>query len=178
MDQSARVGEGALALMAAGDFHFRLNGADQLINRLSKLPDKLQDKAGRVSARKAMAIVREDARRRLKAIDDPGTPESIPKNVFIQQSRRGSKTIGGVMMRVGILGGARTGFRKTDRAAAAKAKTYPGGDTRYWRFVELGTEKISARPFLRPALEQNAEKVVSTLTTGLSVEIDQLAAER
>lgn len=158
--------------MAAGDFQFRLNGADQLLRRLKTLPDKLQQKIGRKSARKAMAIVRTAARENAKRIDDPETAERIHKNVYLQQSRRGSKRIGGVLMKVGILGGARTPMGRD-----VNAEAQPGGDTRHWRFVELGQENAPPQPFLRPALEQNAGRVVETLIAGINSDLDEVVRE-
>ncbi len=149
------------------DLIFRLTGADKIIDKLSKLPDKLQEAAGKRSARRAMAIVRKAAQEAAQRMDDPETPENIRRNVYLQQSRRGSKRIGGVLMRVGILGGA------SEKQAAA-AKSNPGGATWYWRFKELGTENEPAEPFLRPALENNVAAVTDKLITELNSELDKL----
>jgi HK97 gp10 family phage protein len=184
---SAAVGQGALALMYDFDIKTNVSGGRAIVDKLSKLPTKLQEKAGKVAARKAMGIVRRAAQSASKALDDPNSSERIWKNVYLQQSRRGSKAVGGVMMRVGILGGARQyGNTKANIRKGRAGQSYqtggsksnPGGDTWYWRLVELGTEKVPARPFLRPALENNAHAVTSTLITELSKNIDQLAAGR
>ena len=37
-----------------------------------------------------------------------------------------------------------------------------------WHFVELGTSEMAARPFLRPALDQNAQAVVDLLREELA----------
>jgi HK97 gp10 family phage protein len=42
-----------------------------------------------------------------------------------------------------------------------------------WHFIELGTKSVPARPFLRPALDQNADQVVS----GLKVELEKAIAQ-
>lgn len=154
------------------DFQFRLNGADQILRRLKTLPDKLQQKIGRKSARKAMAIVRSAARENAKRLDNPESAERIHKNVYLQQSRRGSKRIGGVMMRVGILGGARTPMGRDPNAEAQ-----PGGDTRHWRFIELGAENTPPQPFLRPALENNALRVTQVLIDGINADLDEAVRE-
>lgn len=46
-----------------------------------------------------------------------------------------------------------------------------------WHFVELGTSKMRARPFLRPALEANKDKVLDRLKTELRRQVN-LAAKR
>lgn len=150
----------------------QIKGGAELKKKLDALPEKIREAAGRRSARKAMAIVREAVRANLQQlkIDDPETTPNIIPNVYVQQSRRQSARIGGVVMRVGILGGAATPVEPDPNAEAQ-----PGGDTRHWRFVELGTEKVHARPFLAPALEKNAEEVLTTLTTELNKELDKIA---
>jgi HK97 gp10 family phage protein len=160
------MGQGALALMA----DIQIKGGKELFAKMSVFAEKLREAAGRKAARRAMNIVRDSARSRLAVIDDSLTPEDIRKNVFVQQSRRQSRRIGGVVMRVGISGGARRPVGKDPNADAQ-----PGGDTRHWRYVELGTEKVAARPFLVPALEQNAGAVLTKLTEELNKEIDLLA---
>jgi HK97 gp10 family phage protein len=148
----------------------QIKGGRELFAKMSVFAEKLREAAGRKASRRAMNIVRDDARARLAVIDDSLSPEDIRKNVFVQQSRRQSRRIGGVVMRVGISGGART-----PKDPDPNADAQPGGDTRHWRFVELGSEKVAARPFLVPALEQNAEAVMKKLTDELNKEIDLLA---
>ena len=46
-----------------------------------------------------------------------------------------------------------------------------------WHFVELGTSKMRARPFLRPALEANKDKVLDRLKTELRRQVN-LATKR
>jgi HK97 gp10 family phage protein len=149
---------------------FELKGAKEFKDRLNKFPYKLQESAGRSAARKAMRIVSKAAVAAVKKFDSDKTPEAIWKNVYLQQSRRGSKAIGGVMMRVGILGGARR-----PKGKDPKADAQPGGDTRHWRYVELGTEKVAARPFLLPSLENNQSAVYQTLADGLDAAIAKIA---
>lgn len=115
-----------------------------------------------------MNVVRDAARRAAKEFDDEKSPAAIWRNVYVQQSRSQSRAVGGVVMRVGILGGARTGGK------SETASGYPGGDTRHWRHVELGTEDTRAQPFLRPALEQNAQEVLTTLADALRAEVAKL----
>jgi HK97 gp10 family phage protein len=148
----------------------QIKGGKELYAKMLTFAEKLREAAGRKAARRAMNIVRDDARARLGVIDRSSTPEDIRKNVYVQQSRRQSRRIGGVVMRVGVSGGARRPVEPDPNAEAQ-----PGGDTRHWRYVELGTEKVAARPFLVPALEQNAEAVLTTLITELNKEIDLLA---
>jgi HK97 gp10 family phage protein len=42
-----------------------------------------------------------------------------------------------------------------------------------WHFIELGTAKMAAKPFLRPALDSNAEAVVAALRAELAAGIQR-----
>jgi len=179
------MGQGALALMSGFDFGVDIKGADQIINRMHVLPDKLQQRIGRKSARRAMVPVRNAAREAARKFDDPATKTAVFRNVYIQQSSRQSRNVGGVVMRVGILGGAKRYAdtrqnRRAGRVGASYAtggdKGNPGGDTFYWRFLEFGTEKMAARPFLRPALERNAQAVTDLLITNVNRDLDDLTS--
>ena len=70
--------------------------------------DNLQKNAGRAAAKKGMAIVRNAAIANAKKIDREETPdETIWKNIVVNNSAKRGKQIGGVVMRVGVRGGAR-----------------------------------------------------------------------
>src|SRR5512146_2254781 len=46
-------------------------------------------------------------------------------------------------------------------------KSRQGGGKAFWGyFVELGTSKMAARPFLRPAIFDNAEQIVKLIAEG------------
>jgi len=48
-------------------------------------------------------------------------------------------------------------------------------DAFYWRFVEFGTAKMSARPFLRPAFEAKKQEAVEAIKNYLGPRIEQEA---
>ena len=50
-------------------------------------------------------------------------------------------------------------------------------DAWYWRFVEFGTVKMPARPFLRPAFEGKKREAVQAIKTRLSERIEQALQE-
>ncbi|MDT4856176.1 hypothetical protein FQZ97_905570 [compost metagenome] len=88
-------------------FEVDLKGLDEVVKKLRELGPKVERSALRRAARKAMNIVRDDARARVSCHDDLATAENIAKNIVVQESSRRSKAVGGVVMRVGVLGGAR-----------------------------------------------------------------------
>ncbi len=139
---------------------FKLSGVDDAVKRLRQFAPKLQKKGLRSAARKAMNIVRDAARETARGFDEPETPTKIYKLITTQESTRGSKRVGGVMMRVGILGGAK---RSKDRDPPW-----------YWRLIEFGDEFTPAKPFMRPALANNIGRVTDKFSTELNSEIDKL----
>lgn len=157
---------------------FQIEGLGDVLTRMRQLSPKLQQKGARTAVRKGAAIVRKAAQENAKRIDDPATARSIAKNIAMQFASRSSRQIGGVMFRVGVRGGAKNPETKSVRqqGSGKVAKANRGGDTWYWRLVELGTSKMRAQPFMVPALANNVEKVTATITTELNVEIDKLIA--
>lgn len=146
------------------DIEFKLEGMDAVIRKMRALPVDVRKKGARFAGRKAANLIRDAAIQNATKIDDPQTREQIAKNVAVRFANREFRKTGDVMFRVGIMGGARQYAntrenRRKRRAgeayATAGSSSNPGGDTFYWRFVEFGTQKAQARPFMRPALEQN-----------------------
>lgn len=175
-----------------------------VINKLAGLADNLQKNAGRAAAKKGMAIVRDAAIANAKRLDDPKTPEAVWKNIVVNNSARRGKRIGGIVMRVGVRGGARKEGNKKDvaphkpnlyvdneenralnrvgleyRQAKGKiARDNPGGDTWYWRFLEFGTEKTRARPFIQSTLAENVQAVTDAVATELNKGIDKAISKQ
>lgn len=64
----------------------------------------------------------------------------------------------------------------TKRIEAFKTKHGKSGaknpnDPFYWRFVEFGTSKMPAKPFLRPAFEQSKHQAAKAIIHTLRTEI-------
>ena len=123
----------------------------------------------RKASRQAMNIVRDAARNNAKAIDDPATVEKIHKNITVSSGRTKNKNT--LKMRVGIKGGASRNQHSVSTAGLS------GGDTRHFRFIEFGTSKIPATPFLRPALANNVDKVITKFVQVFDAEITKALRE-
>jgi len=50
-------------------------------------------------------------------------------------------------------------------------------DAYYWRFVEFGTQKMAARPFLRPAFEAKKMEAIEAIKKRLAERIDMAVRE-
>lgn len=118
----------------------------------------MKKKHARKAARKAMVIARDDAKAKAMANDDWETREKIQNNIVIRSGKTKDKDA--IKVRVGVLGGAK-GHAAASGEIKGKGKDNPGGDTYYWRFVEFGTARTMAYPFMRPALERNIQKITN-----------------
>ena len=167
----------------ADGVQFKLEGVDALQMKLKGLSNDLQYKGGRAALRKAANIVRDAAIAGAETIDDHATASHIAKNIVVRWSSKLFKQTGDLGFRIGVLGGA----RQTSQAykdlgiEKGRGKDNPGGDTFYWRFIEFGVHNafgkgidIPARPFMRPALENNADKAISTFIEEWDKSIDRV----
>ena len=122
-------------------------GLEALEKRLGEVVEKVAKKALRSAARKAMTYVRKEARD--NAPEDTGLLEN---NFALLTKIKGSD----VIAKVGVRGGG----KENDSTPF------------YFRFQEFGTKNIPAKPFLRPALESNADKVLETVVEELNKALD------
>ena len=162
-----------------------ISGVDNLVDRLSKFPSKLQKRVVTSAARKGAMVIRDAARQNAKAIDNPNTPTSISKNIAVQSASRLGRQNGGVAMRIGVLGGARSysdtraNRRKGQAGATYKTdgdKGNPGGDTFYWRYLEFGAPGagVAPVPLLRAGAASSQNKAIDKITEEINKGLDKL----
>lgn len=159
--------------MADFDISVQMNGLDELNKKLEGLSYDVQKKGGRFALRKAAQVLRDAARSGAASLNDPETPAVIAKNIMERWSSQYNKRTGDLMFRVGVMGGAfgkaagdtqglyGDKFTKATRKRGAMGGDLPGGDTRHWAYLEFGTEKMPARPFIQPAVEGNLQQATN-----------------
>ncbi|MDD1966948.1 HK97 gp10 family phage protein [Pseudomonas putida] len=138
---------------------YKLTGADALSAKFRSLGEEMRRKVVTPAAKDAMEIVLDDAKSRAARIDDPETSNFIPKNLAIVERKAIGVEVGAVVMSVGV--------RKRSLGQG-------GGNTFYWWWVELGTEKNRAKPFLRPALQNNREAVFKEFLSSAKYQLIKL----
>lgn len=149
------------------DIRVDIEGLAEIERKLKLLPERVGRNAMRRALRKGANVIRDAARANAKRIDDPETREMIWKNIAVSGGgRRREKQAGGPMMRVGVRGGARPLKRGTDTGL-------PGGNTTYWRFVELGTSQVRAQPFLTPAGVEKAQAAYDAIAADAIKQLDK-----
>lgn len=156
----------------ANEIGFNLDGVPELNAKLAEVSEDVKFKGGRFALRKAANLVRDNARQQAARVDDPLTPEEIEKNIVVRWSGSTFRKTGNLHFRVGILGGAK-GHAAASGEVSGQGAGNPGGDTYYWRFLEFGTAKMPAQPFMRPALAESIGAVSSEFITQYKKAIDR-----
>lgn len=138
------------------------------------LTNRVAERGVKSAVRAGAQKIADAAQRNAERVDNPATENYIPANVAVQFASKSSTKTGNVRYRVGILGGARPGAERVGALARRlSGKGLPGGETWYWRFVEFGTSKMRARPFMRPAAETQAGIAAEEVATVLEQFLDR-----
>lgn len=169
------MGTGALALMS----DFEIKGLDGVVRKLRELGPKLAKKGLGASLRKGAVIVRKAAQNRARQFDRSATPAKVYKEIVVRTSSKGFDKYGSVKVQIGVRGGAKryVNNQKNRRAGRVGGRYEGPGNVYYWRFLELGTSKMRAQPFMQPALAENVEKVTATVVADLSTRITELVGK-
>lgn len=158
---------------------FSLKGdVSGIVAKLKTLGPKLQKKGLHAALRKGAAIVRKAAVMRARQFDRAETPANISREIVTRTSAKSRKRAGAdAIVQVGVAGGAKQYVdNRANRRAARVGLRYEGpGKVFYWRFLEFGTSKMPAQPFMRPALENNIDSVTTAVVTDLNTQIAKLS---
>ncbi len=152
---------------------FELVGMESLLAKFDSIKQDVKYKGGRAALRKAANLIADKAKQNAQKVDDPETASNISKNVAVRWGGKRFRATGDLNFRVGILGGARQNSRYGTRSTKERANSNPGGETFHWRFLEFGTEKMAAQPFLRPALANNTSEAISVFAKEYEKAIDR-----
>lgn len=158
------------------DLEFKLTGFDEVSRKLRGLAPRLQRKALRSASRKAMNIVRDDARQ-----NAPVETGNLKRRIITRINSRAGRRFGGMVAQVGLRGGSKNYVNSSkNRRLGRVGQSYLHGENAfYWRFIEFGffnvkaKRFIQAKPFMRPALSKNTEKVTATMARELKIAIEK-----
>lgn len=141
-----------------------IRGLRELSDALKALPKKMER---RVLNAALMSGAREIAKEaQIRAPVDKGT---VRRNIRARPGRPDAGHNATVIVSV---------RRLTGRAIAKlKAKGKTADDPFYWRFLEFGTSKAPARPFMRPAFEAKKVSAAHTIKDALKRRIEAEAAK-
>ena len=148
----------------------KVTGLKELGQALENLGRKTKNKLGAKAMRKGGAIIRDQAR-----ANAPILKEKVPhrkrgtlkKNIVARTKPQKDGSVRTIIFVRSL---------KNSKVLEFKGKTGKGGaynprDPFYWRFVEFGTSKMPAKPFMRPAFEQSKQQAAQTIINTLRDEI-------
>lgn len=130
-----------------------IKGLDEAVRALKLLPRELSgDRGGPVRAGlyAACVVFRDNAREAAPIGKGTPNPGNLRKQIFLYRDRN-PKALGLAEHYVLSVRTGRKGLAKLKIGGAIRSLT--GGDAYYWHFVEFGTSKQTAHPFLRSTFE-------------------------
>jgi HK97 gp10 family phage protein len=140
----------------------KVDGLRELQDKLRNLAPNIARNGLRAAVAAGAALIRNEARQ--KAPKDTG---EMARDIMIKRERDSTtyRALYSVFVRTGKksrLGGKGRNVAK---------------DSYYWRFVEFGTAKMAAKPFMRPAFESQKEKAVDAIRDKLAARIAEEASK-
>lgn len=150
----------------------KVTGLKELGQALENLGRKTKNKLGAKAMRKGGAIIRDQARANapLLKVKVPHRKRGTLKKAIVASTKPQKDGSVRTIIFVRTL--------KNSKILEFKGKTGKGGaynpnDPFYWRFVEFGTSKMPAQPFLRPAFSSKKEQASREIITTLRDEINR-----
>lgn len=159
----------------------QIRGLDGLLASLRELPKQMQGKAVQAGMRKGGNIIRGDARARVARDTGFLAKQIVVRRASAKDRRKAGVGHGGEYFTVGVRTGKRVKYANTkrNRRAGRAGKAYEqSGWAHYWRFLEFGTKKMAAKPFLTPAGEAKGGQAAQVIIDETTAAIDKLMKAR
>jgi HK97 gp10 family phage protein len=141
-----------------------MKGLAELERKLRQLAEKMQGKALRQATNAGAQVIKRAARARVPV--DTGL---LKRNIVVGRSRRNSAK-GRESYNIFLKKEKRiyANTRANRRRNRVGKKYEVDGPAFYGKFVEMGTSKMAARPFLRPAFEASKQAAVDAVRLKLA----------
>ena len=156
----------------------QLTGFTELAAALRELPQRVAKNALRAAVNAGASVIKKQVVQ--NAPEDTGL---LKKEIYQKQIREKSGDFRQTYF-VGVrtykmkYANTRANRRKSRVTQAGESlKTYDINAAFYWRYVEFGTSKMTAKPFIRPAFEAKKEDAVEAIRTKLDERIQKYARE-
>lgn len=148
----------------------KINGLNELQKAMNALGRKVSNRIAVKAMRKGGAIIRDKARANAPVLKEkvPHRKAGTLKKAIQSRTKVGKN--GKTNTYVWVKGLSTKQILKF-KDKTGKGSAYNPRDPFYWRFIEFGTSKMPARPFLRPAFEQSKAKAAEEIITTLHDEI-------
>lgn len=150
----------------------KIDGLKELQRALELLPKEIQGRPLKSAVSAGAKVILDEAINKAPV----GETGNLRKALYRYRSRSQS-TVGKETYLVGVRKGKGIyGNTRLNRRLGRVGKKYTTqGEAYYWRFVEFGTSKMSAKPFLRPAFESQKERAVQIIKERLGKAIEAQA---
>ncbi len=160
----------------------KLEGLKELDAQLKQLGSAAAVKTMASQIRKAMKPVLEDAKSRVP-VDSGALRDSLALRVLKPNQTKTSSVMGGVVVRPNA--GAKKALKhikkfvkdKSERKKLGKEFLRQTGPRR-WHFIEFGTSRMTAKPFLRPSMDAAADKIVTDFRNELRKRVKRAARKQ
>jgi HK97 gp10 family phage protein len=160
--------------------HIKLAGFAELQKQLLEFGPKLAANEQRNATRAAAAVFRDAVKQRLNAGPKPiSRTHTLETNMVVNKRR----TDGQFMVRYGVrvksakkqqYGNTRANRRKRRVGKRFEVE----GPAFYGRFLEFGTSKMNAHPFMRPSFGPNVNKALDVFKARMAKGIENAAKRR
>lgn len=140
----------------------KIQGARELDRAFRALPENVGRRVWLPALRKGANLIKRDAQRRAPIeVDAPyrRTPGTLRRAIRVRAFRAGTTPRGEVHMAVFVTKG-----RKQKH------------DAFYAHFVEFGTSRSRAQPFLKPAFDTNASRAIAAIEAALRPRFERVVA--
>lgn len=150
----------------------KIDGLEQLKKALNQLPIDIQQRALRSAVSASAKVVVDAAIQKAPA----GETGNLKKAIYRYRSRSESGT-GRETYLIGVRKGkkAYADTARNRRLNRVGKKYTVQGEAYYWRFLEFGTAKMQAKPFMRPAFEGSRGKILEVMKERLGKAIQTQA---
>ena len=157
----------------ADNLTVKLEGVAELKAALSDAAVKIRTKAVRGALREAGKVIQVAAKMAAPVLRVPSAyrkPGTVAKNIAVRASKY-ARRMGdeGVFINVRPIGSSKARVNKFGKAGAKNPN-----DPFYWRFLEFGTRKMAARPFLRPTAGAKGGEAIQKFMESVVPQINKL----
>jgi len=145
-----------------------------VLNAIEKLPKEFQKSAEKAVLRAGGKPILSAVRGNLSGSPVKTRTGTLKKSMGLTVR---ASTSGWVEARIGSKSGSKSKYPKgvTGRRAKGKKGKPLYAEEVAW-YMEQGTSKMPAKPFIRPALDSSGAEVITAMTTGLDKHLTKVAA--
>lgn len=154
---------------------FGIKGLAELEKALEQFPDRVARNILAGAVRAGAVVIQKEARNKVK---DSGQDHWLYSRRTEKMKRDGTH-YKAILIKSGSL---RKGIKvrlapRKSRERPIEYWVYVSKKLWYWRFVEFGSSKMSAKSFMRPAFESEKKKAVEAIKEYLAARIDKEASK-